>query len=246
MRSTGRSRSSAQRAQEVGPVLYPSHPLAISLADRRSYRIYPVATTFLTSRLTNLTTAYTLNVSNPSVPASIHDPYVLAPPVSTSPSHRPFARAGTTFFRHPSIPAERDELSLFELSDLGGLVMRKLGRITEDPADVAERMKGALRAGREGFQWQPDITHLAKTTEKEAHSDPVNHREAREVKLVDMRKRYEDVFRLPRPVKLGIKFEVVDRMEQLFTELDHPLEEMVTPSVADSLLLVHAVPHPDP
>lgn len=42
---------------------------------------------------------------------------------------------------------------------------------------------------------------------------------------------FSDAFCPPKPIPLDVKFETVDRMEQLFTELDAPLEQMVTPCV---------------
>lgn len=115
---------------------------------------------------------------------------MLAPTPSCSPDE-PFSRAGTTFFRHGSIPAERDEVSLYELSSRGGLVMRKLGRPTEDPQDTIERLTGAPRAGRAGFEWQPDVARLAEAKEHDAEAGEIPVREAREAKQVDLRQQYE-------------------------------------------------------
>jgi len=132
-------------------------------------------------------------------------------------------------------------------------VLRKLGRKVEDGEEESERMKGVMRAGRDGFEWAPDVKALAEAEQREGESGEVKDIDKREVKVVDLRKHYEgefvvssregikfeadltawfihvDVFTFPKSIGLATKLEMMSNMELLFQELDAPLEQMVTP-----------------
>lgn len=204
--STGLCRSSAQIRVEVSWVaaVAPSFSLSFLTLSFFPLPSPAVATTFLTSRHTNLTTAYTVSTTDSYAPSSLHDPYVVNPPAPTS-FLTPFVRAGITLFRHPELPSERDEISLFELSDRGGLSMRKLGRKVEDEAEELERMRGAPRSGREGYEWLPAVRAVADAEHKGGECGETAEIEKREVTLLDLRKQYEGKFERVRRQSSGRK-----------------------------------------
>jgi hypothetical protein len=134
----------------------------------------------LTSRVNDLVTAYNVTGEGSTTVQSLGDPYALSPPPTA------FTRAGSTLFRHPSLPAEDERVSFFELSDRGGVVMRKLGhkRGAEQTGFGARNAK----ALRDGFEWLPDVKKLAAEVEEE---EEIGWLAQRRSKIVDLRARYE-------------------------------------------------------
>jgi hypothetical protein len=168
--------------------------------EMTSFESDDITTTLLTSRQTRLVTSYTTSSSSSyTATHSLHPPYII-PSATFATSSNPFTTSdalsyqatSSTLFRHPTQPAGLSTISLFELSPLGSLSLRKLGLPSSSPLvslddedGVGEGAAATFRGGRpngtgrkraeieKGFEWLPEMKRLVERAEKKLYGKDV-------------------------------------------------------------------------
>ncbi|KAH9857125.1 hypothetical protein C2E23DRAFT_771292 [Lenzites betulinus] len=174
--------------------------------------------TFLTSRRNSLVTVYDVSRGNDNL-VHVHDA-----PYSLPPIHRPDgAHLGYAFFQPPTLAGSK-HLSIFQLSERGGLSLLNIQRVPREASH--ETSKGSHQQA----EWPDEVKKLEEDADAAKHD--LGPLAGRGHSVVDLQTAYQKLF-IQREEKslsaqTNVAFDVLEHMSSFWQDAEIPVEHALT------------------